>query len=213
VVGTAVANTPVLPVALVGPAYFVSHGGAKFPELIIVLQGDGVTIDLAGETFISKAGVTSSTFNAVPDAPISSFELSLPTGPHSALAANANLCTSKLAMPTTITGQNGAVLTQATKIAVTGCKTSKPSVKITKTKLNGNTLLVTVKTSAKGTVKISGNDFKTTTKKNVNAGTHAITVSLTKTGKAATRHGKKTKLRASLTVGKQAVANTTRVKL
>ena len=213
VVGTAVANTPVLPVALVGPAYFVSHGGAKFPELIIVLQGDGVTIDLAGETFISKAGVTSSTFNAVPDAPISSFELSLPTGPHSALAANANLCTSKLAMPTTITGQNGAVLTQATKIAVTGCKTSKPSVKITKTKLNGNTLLVTVKTSAKGTVKISGNDFKTTTKKNVNAGSHQIKLALSNAGKTAKKHRKKTKLRASLTVGKQAVAKTISVKL
>ena len=119
-----------LPVALVGPAYFVSHGGAKFPELIIVLQGDGVTIDLAGETFISKAGVTSSTFNAVPDAPISSFELSLPTGPHSALAANADLCTSKLAMPTTITGQNGAVLTQATKIAVTRRNATPTSISL-----------------------------------------------------------------------------------
>ena len=213
VVGTAVADTPVLPVALVGPAYFVSHGGAKFPELIIVLQGDGVTIDLAGETFISKAGVTSSTFNAVPDAPISSFELSLPTGPHSALAANADLCTSKLAMPTTITGQNGAVLTQATKIAVTGCGASKPSVKVTKTRLKGSTLVVTVKTSATGTIKISGSGLKTTTKKNVKAGSHQINVALTKAGKTAKKHRKKTKLRASLTVGKQAVANTTRVKL
>jgi hypothetical protein len=213
VVGTAVADTPVLPVALVGPAYFVSHGGAKFPELIIVLQGDGVTIDLAGETFISKTGVTSSTFNAVPDAPISSFELSLPTGPHSALAANANLCTSKLAMPTTITGQNGAVLTQATKIAVTGCGASKPSVKVTKTRLKGSTLVVTVKTSATGTIKISGSGLQTTTKKNVKAGSHQIDVALSKAGKTAKKHRKKTKLRASLTVAKQAVAKTISVKL
>ncbi len=71
-VGTATAVTPVLPVSLTGPAYFVSHGGAKFPELIIVLQGDGVTVDLHGETFISKAGITSSTYRQVPDVPVSS---------------------------------------------------------------------------------------------------------------------------------------------
>jgi hypothetical protein len=45
----------------------------------------------------------------------------LPQGPHSALAANANLCATKLAMPTQLVGQNGAQLNQTTKIAVTGC--------------------------------------------------------------------------------------------
>ncbi len=91
-VGTAKAITPILPVPIEGPAYFVSHGGAKFPELIIVLQGYGVTIDLHGETFINKAGITSSTFRSVPDEPVTSFELTLPQGPDSALAANGNLC-------------------------------------------------------------------------------------------------------------------------
>jgi hypothetical protein len=91
-VGTAKAITPILPVPLEGPAYFVSHGGAKFPELIVVLQGYGITIDLHGETFINKAGITSSTFRSVPDEPVTSFELTLPQGPNSALAANGNLC-------------------------------------------------------------------------------------------------------------------------
>jgi len=92
IVGHATAITPLLPVPLTGPAYFVSHGSAKFPELIIVLQGYGVTIMLHGETFISKQGITSSTFNAVPDQPVESFELTLPQGPYSALAANQDLC-------------------------------------------------------------------------------------------------------------------------
>ena len=78
--------------ALVGPAYFVSHGGAKFPELVIVLQGYGITVELHGETFISKKGITSSTFRQVPDVPVGTFELKLPQGPDSALAANGNLC-------------------------------------------------------------------------------------------------------------------------
>jgi hypothetical protein len=120
-VGTAKAITPILPVPIEGPAYFVSHGGAKFPELIIVLQGYGVTIDLHGETFISKQGITSSTFAAVPDQPVTSFELTLPEGKYSALAANGNLCKSKLAMPTEFLAQNGAVIHESTKIGVTGC--------------------------------------------------------------------------------------------
>ncbi len=137
-VGTATAETPVLPVTLTGPAYFVSYGGAKFPELVIVLQGYGVTVDLHGETFISKAGITSSTFRQVPDVPITSFELKLPQGPFSALAANGNLCAKKLLMPTAFTGQNGAVLKQNTPISVTGCTTHK-TTKAKKTKKHKQT--------------------------------------------------------------------------
>jgi hypothetical protein len=121
-IGEAVATTPVIAGDFTGPAYFVSNGGAKFPELVIVLTGeDGVKIDLHGETFINKQGITSSTFNAIPDVPVGSFELKLPQGPYSALAANGNLCKQKLAMPTEFVAQNGAVIHQSTKIAVTGC--------------------------------------------------------------------------------------------
>jgi hypothetical protein len=124
-VGFAKAITPILPVPLEGPAYFVSHGGAKFPELIVVIQGYGFTIDLHGETFISPAGITSSTFRTVPDQPVTSFELTLPQGPGSALAANGNLCKSKLKMPTMFTAQNGMTIKQTTPITVTGCARHK----------------------------------------------------------------------------------------
>ena len=92
IIGHAKAITPLLPVPLEGPAYFVSHGGEAFPSLIMVLQGYGVTIDLVGTTFISKTGITSSTFKTVPDAPVGRFELNLPQGPYSALTAIGNLC-------------------------------------------------------------------------------------------------------------------------
>jgi hypothetical protein len=132
IVGIARASTPLLPVGLSGPVYFVSHGGEAFPSLIVVLEGDGVRVDLTGTTFINKAGITSSTFKTVPDVPVNTFELYLPEGKFSALAANGNLCKSqsKLKMPTEFVAQNGLVLKQSTQISVTGC----PKVKQKKSK-------------------------------------------------------------------------------
>ncbi len=126
IVGQAKASTPVLPVGLEGPAYFVSHGGEEFPQLVIVLQGYGTTVDLVGSTFInSKTNITSSTFKSVPDVPVGTFELTLPQGKYSALAANGNLCAKKLKMPTSFVGQNGAELHQSTPISVSGCPKHK----------------------------------------------------------------------------------------
>jgi uncharacterized repeat protein (TIGR01451 family) len=134
-VGHATVITPILPVPLTGPAYFVSHGGEAFPSLIVVLQGDGVTVDLVGTTFISKAGITSSTFKTTPDVPFSSFELVLPQGRYSALTTNLpvkdnySLCGQKLLMPTAFTAQNGAVIHESTPIGVTGCGKVKKAKK------------------------------------------------------------------------------------
>ena len=129
-VGSARAVTPVLAHPLVGPAYLVSHGGAAFPDLEVVLQGEGIVLVLDGQTNI-KRGITSSDFAMVPDAPVSSFSLTLPQGKFSALTSNVpakakfSLCGQVLKMPTTITGQNGVVVKQATKIGVAGCPKAK----------------------------------------------------------------------------------------
>ena len=120
IVGHVRVLTPILPVPLEGPAYFVSHGGQAFPSLTFVLQGYGLTLDVISNTFI-KNGITSGTLNAIPDAPFTTFELTLPAGPHSALAANTNLCTGKLHIPTAFVAQNNLEIHKQTPITVTGC--------------------------------------------------------------------------------------------
>ena len=142
-VGSAVVTTPVLPGQLKGSAYLVSHGGEAFPDLDIVLEGDGVTVILTGNTKITK-GVTSSTFAAIPDVPVSSFVLTLPVGEHSALTADGSLCTKALTVPTTIAAQSGAQLAQKTKLSVTSCP-----VQIVSHKVVGHKLVLRVKTFAR----------------------------------------------------------------
>jgi hypothetical protein len=138
VIGIVRVSTPILPVQLTGPAYFVSHGGEAFPSLEIVLQGYGVRVDLVGSTFISKAGITSTTLKTVPDVPFSSFELYLPEGKYSALSALGDLCKSSLAMPLELTAQNGTEIHESSKIAVTGCPTTKKVIKKTKARKSGH---------------------------------------------------------------------------
>jgi hypothetical protein len=139
IVGIVRASTPLLPVGLSGPVYFVSHGGEEFPSLIMVLQGDGVRVDVTGTTFINKGGITSTTLKTVPDVPVNTFELYLPEGRFSALAANGNLCKSesKLKMPTEFVAQNGAVVKQNTHISVTGCPKAIKGTKAIKGKKAG----------------------------------------------------------------------------
>lgn len=129
-IGTAIVHTPVLPVPLEGKVYFVSYGGAKFPDVVIVLSGDNVNIQLTGETLI-KAGVTSATFRNLPDVPFENIEVTLPTGPYSELGANLpakdnyDFCGQKLTMPTAFTAQNGLEIHRNTPVVVSGCPAIK----------------------------------------------------------------------------------------
>ncbi len=163
VIGHAVVHTQVLPVPLEGPAYFVSHGGEAFPSLEIVLQGYGVTVDLVGTTFISKSGITSTNFKTTPDVPFETFELNLPQGKYSALAANGSLCSeqSALKMPTDFVGQNGATLNQSTQIAVAGCK---PAITVVKHSVKGHTATLQVKVPSAGKLVASGKGLSKATK-------------------------------------------------
>jgi hypothetical protein len=211
VIGTATAHTPVLQAPLTGPAYLVSHGGAAFPDVVFLLQGDerggNIRIDVVGNTDIKK-GITYSRFETVPDTPISSFETNLPEGPHSALSAFGNLCTQRLVMPTTLVGQNGAQVRQSTKIAVTGCR----AVTITRRRLTGNSVVLTFSLNTKGTVTVTGSGLKRYHKA-LGAGSHQIRLPLSNAGLSMRRHHRKVKIRVALRSGAKTSDATTNLKL
>jgi hypothetical protein len=134
VVGAGTVVTPMLAGRLAGPAYLVSHGGAAFPALVIVLRGEGIEIELEGQTNIRNR-VTSVAFRSLPDTPIGTLDLVFPVGPHSAFGVNLpakarrGLCSKTLNMPTAITGQNGAVIKPITRIGIIGCPPTRPKRK------------------------------------------------------------------------------------
>jgi hypothetical protein len=176
-VGSATVATPVLPDKLTGPAYLVSHGGQAFPDLDLVLRGDGVEVVLVGHTHISSAGITTSTFEALPDVPISNVAVSLPLGPQSVLSANGNLCKARLQAPTTIIAQSGAKIAPQTTIAVRNCPFA-----ILAHRTVGRRALLTVRVPGAGRIAGGGRDLRVVRRRVRDAGTVKLTLRLSRAG-------------------------------
>jgi hypothetical protein len=192
-VGTVKATTPVLPGTLTGTAWLVSHGSEAYPNLDLIMSGDGVTVILVGHTKVANSQITTS-FSTLPDVPVSNISLYLPSGPNSVLGANGKLCRSKLTMPTTLIGQNMATILEEPTIAVRNCP-----VEVVKHKTSGSTATLNVQLPAAGTVSGGGTDLKFT-KRNVGAGGRTnVKVSLTSVGKQVLR--KFRQLRIKVRVG------------
>lgn len=205
-IGTATVHTPILAQPLSGPAYLVSYGSAKFPDVVFVLQGEGVTLEVDGQSFVSQSGELKVTFASVPDAPFSTFETVLPAGSHSQFTsartvgrASASQCGESLVTPVTMVAQNGAQITQNAKLAITGCR---PAVSIRKAHAAGNRLTLTVNTTARGRLQVGGAGLKTLVKKGVSAGTHTLSVALSPAGRRSVRSHRRINVHVGLTVGK-----------
>ncbi len=171
-IATAVVHTPLLNAPLTGPVYFVSHGGAAFPDTEIILQGEGVKLVLDGHTDI-KHGITYSRFETVPDAPFTSFEFNAPEGPYSIFSANANLCQTEVRLPTTITAQNGEVIKQSTLVEPEGCPDTLTILSHT---IKKRTIILKVSVPAAGKLTATGSQLTKTTKTAGGRGTITITL-------------------------------------
>ena len=120
VVGRAVVDTPILNTPLAGPMYLVFYHGTKYPKLVTDLQGGGLEAQMTGLLNINR-GQSSTTFRALPDVPMSLFELDLPDGRHSLLGATEHLCDRRQSVRYTMVGQNGARRRGDVGMVVEGC--------------------------------------------------------------------------------------------
>jgi len=115
---------------------------------------------------------------------LASLELKLPEGPYSALAANENLCQSKLVMPTQFVAQNGATLDQSTHIEVEGCSNT---LSVVSKKVKGRTITLKVAVPAGGKLTATGKGLSTGSKSPSGRETVTIVLHQKKAGRLHTK--------------------------
>ncbi len=123
ILGTAKATTPLLDEPLEGPVYFRSNGGERLlPDVVADLKGQFHVI-LVGKVDAKGARIRT-TFDQVPDAPVSTFTLSLYGGKRGLLVNSRNLCAEKLRADVKLTGQNNRPY-DTRPVVKTSCKKGK----------------------------------------------------------------------------------------
>ena len=191
-VGGATVFTPALPDPLSGPVYLVSHGSFGYPDIDVLLSGDGVSVNLQGNTLISH-GITSSTFGTLPDVPITSFAINLPVGAHSMLGAPGRLCRHELTMPTTIVGQNVAKLTEKIRISVSRCP-----VEVLSREVKGLHAILRVRTPSAGELALAGKGVRSVHRKVGKAQTMMIVTRLSRRARVALRSHRRLRVRVDV---------------
>lgn len=121
--GTATAVTPLLRDPLKGDVFFVRNGN-PLPDLIVALRGQ-VAFDLVGRITIPGSKRLRTTFDRVPDVPISSFSLRLVGGRNASIGNATNQCSRRgrtARAELDFIGQNGRVSQVDTRLKIAGCK-------------------------------------------------------------------------------------------
>lgn len=131
VVGEVEAETIALHEPLRGTLYIVKNSYARpdgkvitgLPKLYMKLDGEGVPLDLMGTTsFANSGGQLTTTFNAVPDAPIRRMHLKIDGGSRGILRANTDICASSKGTRVSYDGQNGARATRTLHVTAPDCR-------------------------------------------------------------------------------------------
>ena len=121
VYGHAMATTPLLGKPLSGPVYLRSSNN-KLPDLVAHLEGQ-VDIDLVGRIDSFHGGIRT-TFDRVPDVPVSTFQMVLPGGRHGLLVNSRNLCQKRVKAIVQLKGQNGKKANSRPRLR-TSCRVKK----------------------------------------------------------------------------------------
>ncbi len=110
VYGRATATSPLVDYPLSGPAYLRSSNN-KLPDLVIALKGppsQPIEVDAVARIDTVKGGIRS-TFEAVPDLPVSSFTLEMEGGRKGLLQNSTNICKGTHKATAEFDAQNGKV--------------------------------------------------------------------------------------------------------
>lgn len=216
IVGKASVRTPALHEPLAGPVYFVegtrqtaSGKTVKtLPNLWLKLEGEGVPLDLWAKSQVDSSGPVqrlTTTFDGVPDAPISDFRLELAGGKHGILAATQAICTADRKTQTRFDGQNGARRTGAVTIGAAEC-----GVQVAKVTSTRSAVRVTVSGIAAGRVTVSGNGIQRSSRTIKRATSAAVTARLSTSARRSVAQGRsvRIKVRASFVAKGQKKAKT-----
>jgi hypothetical protein len=116
--GTAEAITPLLDKPLKGNVYLRSNPAHKLPDLVVDLKGQ-INLELAARIDTDpKTGGLRTTFESVPDAPVTRFTLSLAGGSKGLLQNSHSLCGRPTKAIVKMAGQNGVTRNTRTKLDV-----------------------------------------------------------------------------------------------
>jgi hypothetical protein len=130
--GEAIAYSPLLDQPLEGPVYLRSSSN-KLPDLVAALHGQ-INVVLDGRIDSFHKGIRT-TFEMVPDAPVSKFVLNMQGGKKSLLVNSRDICQSTGKATIEFTGQNGKTASQSPALAAKcGKKAKKAKAKKAKKK-------------------------------------------------------------------------------
>jgi hypothetical protein len=106
VYGHAAASTPILADPVEGNVYLRSSE-RELPDVVAVLHGEEITVDLVGHVDSVKGGGIRTTFESVPDAPVSSATFAFAGKSKGLFVNSTDLCKGKHRATVEFTGQNG----------------------------------------------------------------------------------------------------------
>jgi hypothetical protein len=123
--GSARAVSPLLDQPLEGPVYLRSSSN-KLPDLVVDLKGQ-IEVVLDGKVDTGKEDGLRTTFQSVPDAPVSKFTLNLYGGKRGLIVNSENLCSpkAKVKAVSNLTAQNGKTYDTHPKVGNSCGKKSK----------------------------------------------------------------------------------------
>ncbi|HET6505304.1 MAG TPA: hypothetical protein VFG42_00830, partial [Baekduia sp.] len=182
IVGQATVRTPALHEALTGPVYFVeatrttTTGKVRktFPNLWLKLEGEGVSLDLWAGSTVDDAGHLVSTFDNIPDAPVSSFQMTLAGGAHGILVGNENICAAADDSVAAFTGQTGKVVKSKGLMSLADC-----SLSVAKTTTSSRSITLRLAGLGAGKVKLSGSGVTAVSRTIASAHGASLTARLT----------------------------------